>query len=74
MARKKDKDAIIERPSHYCMNCIFWTSCGELEHRDYNDITWGSCSHNGYSKCPPLFTCNGWSSGKGSIIDKLEPF
>ena len=74
MARKKDKEEPIEHPEHWCLNCEHWTSCGELEHRDYNDITWGSCSHNGYSKCPPLFTCNGWSSGKGSVIDKLEPF
>lgn len=36
------------------------------------DFSSGSCDNNGYSKCPPLFTCNGWASGNGIIYDNIH--
>ena len=57
-----------------CLTCINWTSCGELQRKGYADFSSGACSHNGYSKVPPMFVCPGWASGNGEIFDKTHNF
>ena len=72
---RKHKESIIVNPNESlqkCYDCIHWHRNDEkLKHGEV-DFSSGSCDHNGYSKVPPLFTCNGWSSGKESVIDKLN--
>ena len=75
MGRKKKEEPIIVNPNeplHMCYDCIHWHMCKNGNNFDGAvDFSSGSCDHNGYSKVPPLFTCDGWTSGKNSIIDKF---
>lgn len=77
MPKRKPEELIIVNPNEplrKCYDCIHWHRNDEqLKHGEV-DFSSGSCDHNGYSKVPPLFTCPGWENGKGSIIDKFEPF
>lgn len=75
MGRKKPEEPVIAKPGEplrKCYDCIHWHMIESLYDKDVPDMSSGSCDHNGYSKCPPLFTCNGWASGNGHIYDKLK--
>ena len=68
MPRKKPQEPIVVNPLeplHKCYDCIHWHRNSNPNDPSAVDMSSGSCDHNGYSKCPPLFTCNGWSSGNG---------
>ena len=75
MGRKKKEEPIItnfNEPLHKCYDCIHWHRNIDPNNRDAMYMSDGSCDHNGYSKCPPLFTCNGWASGNGTIYDNIH--
>ena len=77
MGRKKKEEPIIvnsNEPLLKCYDCIHWHRNEHPNDRDAVDFSTDSCDHNGYSKVPPLFTCGGWSDGKGSISDKFTHF
>mgnify|MGYP007013928707 CR=1 FL=1 len=58
---------IIE-PLERCIDCVHWHRHADPNNPDAVDISTGSCDHNGYTKCPPLFSCNGWDNGNGEKI------
>lgn len=68
MPKRKLEEAIIVNPNeslHKCYDCIHWHMNSEGDKNGEVDFSSGHCDHNGYSKCPPLFTCNGWGNGNG---------
>lgn len=71
--KKKDEDVVVDQnaPIRKCINCIHWHILTVDNEPEAVDISTGVCDHNGYSKCPPVFTCNGWASEKGALIDKM---
>lgn len=74
MARKKEEPIIVNpnEPLRKCYDCIHWHRNDERLKNGEVDFSTGSCGHNGYSKVPPLFTCNGWASGNGTIYDNIH--
>lgn len=72
MPRKKPQEPIVVNPLEplkKCYGCIHWHMCKNGNNFDGAvDFSSGSCDRNGYSKVPPLFTCNGWSSGNGENL------
>lgn len=61
--KKKEEEEIVvdpNEPLRKCYDCLHWHSMSETLNVDYDDYSSGSCDHNGYSKCPPLFSCKGW--------------
>lgn len=69
------KEEILVKPNEplrKCYDCVHWHRNNNPNDPDVVDFSTGSCGHNGYSKCPPLFTCNGWASGNGHVFDKLK--
>lgn len=70
MGRKKQEEPAIAKPGEQlrkCYDCIHWHRKEYPNDDDAVDFSTGSCDHNGYSKVPPMFTCNGWASGNGTI-------
>lgn len=70
MGRKKQEEPAIDKPGEQlrkCYDCIHWHRKEYPNDDDAVDFSTGSCDHNGYSKVPPMFTCNGWASGNGTI-------
>lgn len=75
MPKRKLEEAIIVNPNeslHKCYDCIHWHRNDEKKKHGAVDFSSGSCDNNGYSKCPPLFTCNGWASGNGTTYDNIH--
>lgn len=76
MPKRKPEETIIANPNeplHKCYDCIHWHMCKDGNNFDGAvDFSSGRCDHNGYSKCPPLFTCNGWDSGNGATYDNIH--
>ena len=75
MPKRKPEEQIIVNPNEplrKCYDCIHWHPNTEKRRDFASDFSSGSCDHNGYSKCPPLFTCNGWASGNGVIYDNVH--
>lgn len=73
MPRKKPQEPIVVNPLEplkKCYDCIHWHPNTEKRTDFAVDFSSGSCDHNGYSKVPPMFTCNGWSSGNGEKLIK----
>lgn len=67
MVRKKKKVTVKTHDDkflHRCYDCVYWHRNEAPNEPDAVDFSTGRCDHNGYSKVPPLFTCNGWASGK----------
>ena len=74
MQKRKPEEPIIVNPNeplHKCYDCVHWHMNEHPNDHDAVDFSTGSCDHNGYSKCPPLFTCNGWASGNGTIYNNI---
>lgn len=68
MPRKKPQEPIVVNPLEplkKCYDCIYWHRNADPNNPDAVDFSTGRCDHNGYSKVPPLFTCNGWGNGNG---------
>ena len=75
MGRKKKEEPIIVNPNeplHKCYDCIHWHMNSEGKKNGEVDFSSGHCDHNGYTKCPPLFTCNGLASGNGITYDNIH--
>ena len=75
MGKKKTEEPIVVNPNEplrKCYDCIHWHMHQYPDGQ--RDFSTGSCDHNGYSKCPPLFTCNGWESGNGPVMDNIDAF
>lgn len=74
MPKKKLKEkAKAKAPLHRCYNCIHWHMYRDGSNNDGAvDFSSGSCDHNGYSKCPPMFGCGSWMLGSGEIADTLS--
>lgn len=76
MPRKREEEEPIivnpNEPLRKCYDCIHWELLSNPNNPDAVDFSSGSCNLNGYSKCPPLFTCPGWASGNGEIADTLS--
>ena len=62
------------KPLCKCYDCIYWHPNTEKRKDFAVDFSSGSCDHNGYSKVPPMFTCNGWASGEGIVFDKCKKY
>lgn len=62
MAKKKE-ETIDNSPMQKCITCGLWKSRGEIEKRDYADITFGRCQKSGL-QCPPMWHCDAWEQGK----------
>lgn len=68
MPRKKPQEPIAVKRNESlqcCYDCIHWHMNSEGNKNGEVDFSSGRCDHNGYSKVPPLFTCNGWGNGNG---------
>lgn len=75
MGRRKKEEDIIIRPNEpfmKCFDCVKWIRKRHPNNPDAVDLSSGCCVHNGYSSVPPMFTCNGWESSEGYIIDKMQ--
>ena len=67
---KKEQPIVInpDEPLHRCYDCIYWHRNQNPNDPDAVDFSSGRCDRNGYSKVPPLFSCNGWSDGNGKNL------
>lgn len=68
MGRKKKEEQIVVNPNEpfrCCYDCIHWHINEDTNDPDAVDFSSGRCDSNGYSKVPPMFSCNGWSNGNG---------
>lgn len=77
MPLKKPQEPIAVKRSEplcKCYDCIYWHPNTEKRKDFAVDFSSGSCDHNGYSKVPPMFTCNGWASGEGVVFDKCKNY
>lgn len=74
MAKKKEETITVDQnePLRRCYDCIHWHRNEHPNEPDAVDFSTGSCDHNGYSKVPPLSTCNGWASGRGEVYDNCK--
>lgn len=76
MPKRKPEESIVintNEPLRKCYDCIHWHMCKNGNNFDGAvDFSSGSCDNNGYSKVPPLFTCNGWASGNGTVYDNIH--
>lgn len=73
MPRKKPQEPIVVNPLEplkKCYDCIHWHMNSEGNKNGEVDFSSGFCDHNGYSKVPPMFTCNGWENGNGGIYSE----
>lgn len=71
MPRKKPEEPIAVKrnePLQCCYDCIYWHRNQNPNDPDAVDFSSGLCDRNGYSKVPPLFSCNGWSDGNGKNL------
>ena len=62
--RKKKEEPPLppDTPLERCLDCLHWHSRGELEKRDYYDISDGRCYNSGL-QCPPMHHCEAWELG-----------
>ena len=72
--RKKEEELVMDpnEPFFVCLDCINWINKRHPNNPDAVDLSSGGCEHNGYSSVPPLFTCNGWASGNGAVVDRMN--
>ena len=75
MPKKKPEEPIVVNPFEpfkKCYDCIHWHPNTE-KRRDYAvDFSSGYCDHNGYSKCPPMSTCNGWCHNNVEMYNNIH--
>lgn len=57
-AKKTQEDSLCR-----CYDCKHWHMIDNGAESGQFDFSSGDCDRNGYSKCPPVFSCKGWEKG-----------